>query len=370
MKPDLIHWTLAAMVMTSAAGAQIAPAQRLGPANGRSTEELSNVSGMRELGDGRLLVTESGREPRLLVLDFDNGTAELVGRKGNGPGEFQNAMRLHALGDDTTLMEAGYRRWLLLRGSQIVATVRPDDPALRVTTELRGADRRGMLLTSTGTWRDDSTSLRLVAWSTGRVSAVARLSMESEPGYPPKPAQRGDGAVVYGNYPWPTAEAALLCPDGWLAVARLNPYRIDWRTPDGQWKLGAPVPSTPVKVDTRQKQWYASRDVAAQNAVRRSNASGAWPTHIPPFESGPFGLVATPQGMLLVRRSSSAEHPAVRYDVIDRVGELRGHIILGVNEEIGLVGVRHAYVIVTDDDGIMRIRRHPWAQIGNSGSRR
>ncbi|MEO7521370.1 MAG: hypothetical protein ABIW79_06090 [Gemmatimonas sp.] len=98
MKLGAPRAAMALAVTAAAAIAQPVPASRLGHVSGTSSEEFSGIYGMRELSDGRLLVTESGPFSRLVVLDFAKGSAQSIGRKGNGPGEFQIAGSLYALG--------------------------------------------------------------------------------------------------------------------------------------------------------------------------------------------------------------------------------------------------------------------------------
>src|SRR6185436_1924043 len=40
----------------------------------------------------------------------------------------------------------------------------------------------------------------------------------------------------------PVSESASLFEDGWLALVHLDPFRVDWRRPDGTCVKGAPLP--------------------------------------------------------------------------------------------------------------------------------
>jgi hypothetical protein len=350
-----------ALVLThGVARSQTVPLARLGPVTGRSPEELGPY-GMRELSDGRLLVSESGPNSRLLVIDFANGTATPISRKGRGPGEFEFASGLYALGGDSTILNAGMKRWLVLDGTRIVATSRPDDPATLPGSGPRGADRLGNITTTLpGRWQDDSVVVVLVSRANGNVVQIAKLAMEFERGYPPRPTQSGN-RVTYARGAWVTYEQYHLFPDGWIAIARLNPYRIDWRAPDGRWTLGAPLPVPLVRVTDREKQSYMDRLAQRTGAaVKAPDTYTAWPKSIPPFSFRVLGLVATPEGRLLVPRTQTADHPEMRYDVINRAGKLERQIVLQPNESIHYVGIKSAYVMVTDDDGIRRIERRAW----------
>jgi hypothetical protein len=45
---------------------------------------------------------------------------------------------------------------------------------------------------------------------------------------------------------------------------------------------------------------------------------------------------------------------------VNRRGGLDGQLVLATNERVVGFGARSVYLSVTDDDGIQRLRRHPW----------
>jgi hypothetical protein len=83
---------------------------------------------------------------------------------------------------------------------------------------------------------------------------------------------------------------------------------------------------------------------------------------MPPFET-PVTLLASPDGHLLVHRLPTLAEPGVRYDVIDRAGNRVTQVVLGWKEHVLGFGARSVYVVTTDDDGIQRLRRHPWPSL-------
>ena len=351
---------ITAQLLTTQAVAQAIPVAALKPANATSAEEFVNVYGVRELRDGRILATQSGPDSKLVVLDFDGGTSEPIGRKGRGPGEFEYAGHLYALGGDTTMLDAGSKRWLLLHGARIVATSKPDDPVALAVPMLRGADSIGHLLASNfGAWTDDSSDYVSVSRRSAAVAPAARVSLSPEPGYPPKPTQRGN-RIVYGRHPWRGVEGAHLFGDGWLAVARMHPYRVDWRSPDGRWTRGAPLPVTLPKVDDREKRAFmAAASRQSGRPVQPPSVHAAWPKNVPPILY-PSDLIGTADGRLVVPRNPTADHPGPRYDIIDRRGRLERQVTLKENQRLVAVGAKSAYVAETDVDGIVRLSRHPW----------
>jgi hypothetical protein len=148
-------------------------------------------------------------------------------------------------------------------------------------------------------------------------------------------------------------EHAELFPDGWLAAARLEPYRVDWRSPDGQWIRGAPLPFRAVPMTDREKRAYAERNSWATDATD-------WPEVLPPFDRTPPPLLTAPDGLLLIHRLPTADQRDTRYDVVDRHGVLLGQLVMAPNQRLLGFGARSVYVITIDDDGIQRLSRHAW----------
>src|SRR5687767_14747278 len=58
-----------------------------------SDESFSNITAVRELPDGRVVVADA-KERRLAILDFARGTATQLGRSGGGPNEYGNVNTL------------------------------------------------------------------------------------------------------------------------------------------------------------------------------------------------------------------------------------------------------------------------------------
>ncbi|HEY5544506.1 MAG TPA: hypothetical protein VIK50_00485 [Gemmatimonadaceae bacterium] len=329
----------------------------LPPASAGLSAEFSDLTAMRELGDGRVLLYDR-KEVRLVVAEFGTGSLRDIGRTGQGPGEFQSIAALLPLGGDSTLAADFVRRWLILAGDSIVATLPSDTPAIgAVSLWPLGADRQGRVLSQgfrRGGGSIDSTYVLLVERATGLSDTIARLgggvrrapiSSVNDPGL-------GRGVRI-SRIPLNVREAPLLLPDGWTAVVRLAPYRVDWRSPDGRWTSGAPIPVRPIRMNESERKFYSDRNSWSRNATD-------WPELLPPFDT-PTSLFATPDGWLVVKRLSSVGAPETRYDLIDKTGVRRSQLVLRPNEHVLGFGVASVYVVETDDDGIQRLRRHPYA---------
>jgi len=360
------------IVPVIAAAAQSPPRVSLRPPDATLPVEFTGITSVRELTDGRVIVTD-GREQRLLVADFRAGTAEEIGRKGKGPGEYTMVGFVHSIGRDSSIIsDLLSRRWILLDGARIVATVPPDARAIVVThASIQGADQLGRVMLTmlppatksgvTVVTKHDSAEVTLVSRATGRADTVARLRRR-----PTELARTVDAnGVVTSSYSLrnsdvlATGEDAVLFTDGWLAIARLEPFRVDWRSAAGRWIRGAPLPIPLVRMDGRERQAYMQR-IAGGGRVRDQSEMTGWPDFIPPFFVQGRTLFPAADGRLLIRRTKSAGFEGVRYLVINRSGGLDGQLDMPANSNIIGFGARSAYVIATDADDIQRLQRHPW----------
>jgi hypothetical protein len=108
-----------------------------------------------------------------------------------------------------------------------------------------------------------------------------------------------------------TADEALPFADGWIAVVRMDPYRVEWRSPNGRWIRGA-LPFSVIRMDDKEKRAYMERQAAATGKPASSPGSITdWPATVPPYRS-PLVLLASPDGRVFIPRLPSADHPEMR----------------------------------------------------------
>ena len=350
---------------------------RLAPPNAQLSAEFTEIASIRELPDGRILIADS-KERRVVVGDFVTDSVADIGRSGQGPEEYTAVSPLFSLGGDSSLMASAYaRRWLIFRGATIVRTVSYNAPAIRATAgTVLGADSRGFILSrapftrgavrgaanSTALIGRDSSVLIRVAVTSGAVDTVATVwsgSRRVEARFGSDPS--GPESITITRPILRVDDEVRMFPDGWVAIARVQPYRVDWQTPDGRWTRGAPLPFREVPIDDREKATYRKWQDALGRRVPPESIVG-WasvvPPFLPPFPSSP--LIAAPEGRLLIARPPTAEQFENRYDLVDRAGKLVGVVVLPVNERIVAVGRLGAYVVVTSEFGLETVRRHPW----------
>jgi hypothetical protein len=304
------------------------------------------------------------------------------------------------------LTEPVSRYWYLLRDTVIVNRLdsrRPANRALGAT--LMGADSLGSVLGLVAFSVRQSGGIPLPAIEAGdsayvvlarrgvladttyRADTIARIrgvgmdgscsgSMSS--GGPAGGPARGGGQVqstIPSCNPLATSELAQLFYDGWIALVLLNPYRVDWRTPEGRWIRGAPLPPAEQRV-TQDDKCAAlvmyGRDPLSPCTRTDTDVPGlSWLPFLPPYLGstvwwpgatgrGTSTLLGTGDGNLVIRRAPNSRVDGTEYDVVDRRGNLVGIVRLRSGEAIVGFGVGTVYTIRTDANDLQWLRRHAW----------
>ncbi len=361
----------------------VAPIQ-LRPATATIPEVFSRVSAVRELPDGRVLVVDE-QETRLVIADPRSGTVTPVGRRGNGPGEFRQLGRLWLLRADSSLVKEPYApRWLLLRGATITATLGPGEPVVARAGQfpLMGADTLGNVYAvqfgRDGSGRlspTDSLVLVRVNRRTLRTDTIARLrpadawsrSVGTSSGPPVAAAAGGGGAARRFVIGIQAPDQAIAFPDGWVAVARVDPHRVDWCPPAGRCVPGREIPAPRVNLSERERRYYLEVAARTHGSPPTTDvaATTGWPPFLPAFVVPPgsidgSALHAMPDGRLMIARQPTSGSPFVRHDIVSRAGRVEGWLRLPVGEQVVGFGVASIYILITDAEGGQRVRRHPW----------
>lgn len=318
---------------------------------------FSQVTSVTELSDGSVLVSDP-REGAIYALSQDLRARHQVGGRGQGPQSYVNAVALMQFHTDSAFQIDGLaRRWLVFSGQQIVGQLPPDEPWVLSDAYTAGADSLGNVLQvrmarmtpQGGTVNAaDSADLLLVNRTTGTTEMIGRLR-------PPSPYARGKDVQAYFE-----SEQAFLGIDGWLAVVRVRPYRVDWRSPTGVWSYGAPISPGELPFTDAEKEFYLS--------VNRTGRSGPeweagieWPEKIPAVGFHAPRATLTWSGRLVLRRQRTAGVEGGLHDVIDRQGKLAARIQISPDARIVGFGRSSVYVVTPDNDGLQFLTRHAWA---------
>lgn len=337
----------------------------LKPADAFLSEPFGSIHSIRELADGRVLISDASSENRLVVADLRTGRVRLVGNNGAGPGEYRQAGALFRLPGDSTLFvdaPARGRWWLLLKGDSIVRNVPPDLPALNIIGTLQGVDSTGRVLgvRQAGAVRLSSSTnqrslLAVVADRNGaRADTVTHL--RGSDGHITQTGTRDRPFWIERQLMGSAPDQATLFPDGWIAVVRVEPYRVEWTSRGGTSIRGPEIPWERPRSDAREKAAAFEREKRWNPDAKQGDTP--WADRLAPISSR--ALVPTPEGNLLVLRAQWSRAMETNYDVFDRTGARIATMQLPDSERVVGFGSRSVYVSVRDGDGIVRLRRHPW----------
>ena len=384
--------TLAGLV----GAASLASAQQkatLAKPSAETTESFTNISAIRELPNGKVLLVD--RQDKVVqLIDFAGGSVTKVGREGNGPGEYALPIALAGLPDGSTLVHDILNRRFLIIGPDgkpggFLELPRP--PAANNGSggngpvifggiqQVRGVDNQGRLyfrgspFTATGGSAD---SVPLLRWDRVKPSmdTVAFLKL------PPNSASRsGNGnqfqVRIGNNIRWTPAENWDVSGDGSIARVIPSPYRVLWLTGRGAPVSGPVVPYTPIKVtDADKQEVIEAQKKNANQGIRISigggGGGGGGPSpnlQLPPPEFAdtkpPFdgaagnSVLATPEGEVWVLRTRVFGDKVPTYDVFDRSGTLAKKVTLNPNSRVVGFGKGTVYVVRTDEDDLQYLQR-------------
>lgn len=372
------------IAISPAAAAQSVPVASLGQPTATFEEPFDQVTSLRELSDGRVLVADLLARA-VTLADLDRGSSTAVGREGQGPKEFSFPLALVALpGDSTLLVDPAQRRFLMIGPDAAPITTIPFPEEFGGIVRVRGADQQGRVYAEgspfpggPGSFGEgtptvpDSVPLLLWDRARGRVDRLGKIKV------PEMSVAVAGGArartVAIGQQPLPVADAWSVTPAGRIGIARVGDYHVDWwGTPRA---TGRPVKYTPVKVTERDKEIVRERARDSRGGLRMTVAEGArparggsgappsmpdlpepeWPEFKPPFVAN--GAMATPGGQLWVERSRQADADRL-YDVFGPDGNLLQQVRLSTDRRLVGFGAGTVYVARSDEDELQYLERY------------
>jgi len=381
MRPTTV--LLAAAAFTTLAAA--APAQepvRLGEPNALAPESFSRVSGLRELPDGRVLVSDN-RERVVRLVDFQAGRMTTVGREGAGPREYASPGAIFGLPQGRSIMVDGRNQRFLYFG--------PDGQPTETTPILRisggqgvslglgapgGVDTQGRLyfsLQAFGGGGAPPDSIPILRWTPG-TERVDTVGVIRNPSAGAAVTTRSGGAGASFSMQTPVVYRAQeqwgVTPEGTLIRALPEPYRLVLQRPGQPARAGAAVPYTPIPVTEADRQAYKQTQANAPRpqitttgpeGTRSFSPDLPEPTFEPtkPAFWGPGSVVVSPTGETWVLRTRPANDRVPAYDVFDANGNRVRRVALPPGGRLVGFGRTSLYVAVSDDDDLEELRRYP-----------
>ncbi|HEX2249067.1 MAG TPA: hypothetical protein VHH32_01885 [Gemmatimonadales bacterium] len=141
------------------------------------------------------------------------------------------------------------------------------------------------------------------------VDTIARLAPFDIAEVVGEAGRRFERRVFSGNDHWG------VLPDGSVWLARVYDNRVDWRSPDGQWIRGEPLPDRVLEVTRYDRELFLRR---FPPELRRTARELPFAALKPPFEAG----LTAPTGEVWLEKSRAPADSTRRYHVVDQRGRL------------------------------------------------
>lgn len=395
------HFTRASLIgagialTTSLATAQSVPTKQIGKADADFADPFTQIGGVRELKDGRVLVVDP-RDKVVQLLDLKSGSALKVGREGQGPGEYSLPMNVVALPGDTSAIYDPLNQRYLLVGPDgkpagfLTTRAESDDrpegqrgggagPMFRMgMNPPRGTDRSGNIYSAGAPFRMgadgpaplDSAALQRFDRAKKSYETIAYLKV-------PKPQVSGGAnrmeVRIGGANPFAPRDDWAVAPDGRVAIVYASDYRVEWIQPNGQRLKGPATPYNKTKLTEAHKKWWQETQRRRATGIMVTNNNGRmsattapagnltpeqrndWPEYLPPFLAN--AVHVAPNGQLWVLQAAASDDVAPIYDIFDAAGKLSARVQLAKRSRVVGFGNGTLYVVRSDEDDLQYLQR-------------
>ena len=342
--------------------------------------EFSQIRGLRELRDGRVLVTDR-LEEQVFLADFTTGRVTPVGRVGAGPSEYHlPGTLLPWPGDSTLLVDEGNARFAIIGPDLAIrrsfSSQAADGP---YTIWPRAADALGRLYFVIPRWaagprmrEKDSIAIARVDPTTRRVERLALVNGSTEP----------PGGVQHGipYVPFAPEDAWQAGPNGQVVIVRSADYHVEWRSADGRVLVGPRVTYRALPVTQADKVAY-TRTFMEHASIGGRGSGGTAPTALSAVpeamrtDEAIAGLAArnifaarrppftdavprfSPEGTLWVERSLPLGS-SPQWDIFDASGRLVAQATLPEGRRLVGLGNHALYAATRDESGIEHLERY------------
>ena len=344
---DTLPWSIASQ-----------PLVEIGAVEGDEAYQLSSVSGVRRLSDGRIVIADEGTA-HLRIFDPTGRHLVTTGRKGEGPGEFEGLSGLFVGPGDTLLAyDSNLKR---------VSVFTPDGEFVRSFT-LDFAQGVPLLV---GRFADGTfLATRAFTFVPGDIDAVVP---DSQPVY----HFAADGSLMDSTGRWLATEwymhgtggqtwasslpfgrrmAVAVAPAGFY-VGSSGQYEIEWRDPAGSVRriLRITAPPRPVTGDDWERVKAARlRDVPDQQRPRQERMLAEMPV---PSTRPAFGVLRTdPDGNLWVADAVVSSEDPRSWTVFDSSGQMLGLVTTPPGLDVRDIGRDYILAVAKDELDVQHVR--------------
>jgi len=372
------------LLLAGAVSAQV-PEVRLARAEARYPKELSSVTGLLELPDGRVLVSD-GIDQTLLRIDLRSGKTDTVSRMGAGPGEYKGPDLLFGTpGGGVLLLDLGNARLSFFDAALKYLESSPvtrGNPATGLTMVIPdGVDGEGRVYFRSMMRAPDgrADSGAVVRWDRVRnaYDTVAKLKLSEV-----KVSSSGGANnrnVSMRPVPLSPEDVWSVAADGRVVVVRVTDYHVEWIRPGSPAIRGPVNPWQPVPIrDADKRAWAAelratglATQVQSENGrmsvrIGRGLAGAATPAGRPgeipnlewPATKPPVRLVrVSPEGDAWVERHLPAGSPR-QFDIFGGDGKIKRRVILPAGRELIGFGKGAVYLKETTEDDLVFLERY------------
>ena len=296
----------------------VAPPLVLAPPTDTVQAPFSDAAGAVWLSNGRWAVVSEG-SGMVGIVDFRAHRVTPLG--GPKTAELKNPFAVFRSGDSLWVADWGLHRvtaWDL--GGRLVAKVPASDVTRGALPRMRDAQGRFYVPMvpppgPDGSGNRDSAAVVRVAPDGSRADTVARLTPIDIAEVQGDAGARFERRVFSGTDQW----GAL--PDGSVWVARVYHNRVDWRSPDGKWRSGDPLPDRVLEVTPADRELFLR---TFPPELRNSAEQLPFAAVKPPFQSG----FSSTDGLVWLEKSRSPFDSTGSWHVVDSQGRLLREIRL------------------------------------------
>lgn len=343
-------------------------------------EPFSAPGGLRWLGNGDMLVSDR-TEKSVYLINFETGAYEMLGRNGRGPGEYDMPTGIFPFSDGrAAIIDMGNTRVALMNPDGSIDNTFPImvDNTFRMpmagdeTGKLYTSSQNMVTLSSSGPApRTTPSEATITRWD-----PTTEVSEEIGTIAIPRRDLAGSGVTISGGQisgmpvprPFRPQDAWAVSREGRVAVARAEPYHVEWLETDGSVVSGPEVAYEPIRIGNADKEAWADEQSQQSATISMSTTGGGgggtrsfqmprpdvdeveFPEHFPAFK--PRGAAVSYEGDLWLERYERYSADRVLFDVFDSDGNLARRVALPKGRSVVGFGPETLYATWSDEDDL------------------